>query len=101
MNNREMIWDASWTFNVPPKEDDTGTGKHIPQECDGKFRNNDILIAPSTNVGDGERRGFESCLVGIRNDDNKIRHCPRISYCEAANQGLIQADLRQQLFITF
>ena len=88
MNNREMIWDASWTFNVPPKEDDTGTGKHIPQECDGKFRNNDILIAPSTNVGDRGGLGVEYGLFGISYGKFYIRHLPEISYFEASNQDL-------------
>ena len=99
MYDGDIEWDELGPFNVPLKEDDTATVKPILQECVRKDQNNDILIAPSTNVGDGERRGFESCLVVIRNDDNKIRHCPRISYCEAANQVLTQADIKQKSVI--
>ena len=36
----------------------------------------------------------ESCLVDSRNGAGKIRHRPRISYCEAANQGLTKADAK-------
>ena len=64
--------------------------------CDrvGKDRNNYILIAPSTNVGDRGELGAESCLVGIRNGGNNIRHRPQISYSEAAERGLTQTDLK-------
>ena len=39
----------------------------------GKDLNNDLLIAPSTNVGDRGELGVESCLVRIRNGGNNIR----------------------------
>ena len=73
MNDGEMGWDTPGNFNVPPKEGDTTTGKPSTQECVGKYLNNVILIAPSTNVGDRGELGVKSCLVRIRNSGNNIR----------------------------
>ena len=70
-------------------------------ESVGKDRNNDISISPRKYVEDRRGLGFYSCLIGIGNGENNIRHRPGIGYCEAANRGLTQADLRQQLVITF
>ena len=99
MIDGEMGWDAPGPFNIPPEEEDTSTVKPIPQECVGKDQNIDLLMAPSINVEDGRRRGVESCLVRIKNDANKIRHRPRISYCESANWGLTKSDIKMLLFI--
>ena len=65
----------------------------------GKDKNNDLLMSSSANVGEGGRWGVESYLVRIRIGYNKIRHQPLIIYCEAANRGLTQDDIKQQLVI--
>ena len=99
MIDGEMGWYVPGTFNIPNKEDNTAAGKPIPQECVGKYKNSDILIAPSTNVEYGRRQGVESCLVRIRNDTNKIQHHPRIIYYEADNRGLTKSDLKLWLLM--
>ena len=99
MNDGEMGWGAPRPLSAPPKVEDAATGRPIPQECVGKDQNIDILIAPIINVRDEVRRGVESCLFGIRNDAEQIRHRPRISYCEAANRGLTKADSKLQLLV--
>ena len=98
MIDREMSWDAPGTFNITPEDNNTATGKPIPQTCVWNDQNSDILISPSTNVEDRRRGGVESCPVGTRNYANKTRHNSRISYCEAANRVLTKSDLK--FFIT-
>ena len=96
-----MVCDAPGTFNVSPEDYNTDRGNPRPQECVDKDQNNDILITPSTNVGDRGELGIESCLVGIRNVRNNIHHQTLISYCKSSHVGLLQADLRHKLVITF
>ena len=50
-------------------------------------------------MDDRERRGAESCLVNSMIGIKQVRHRPRISYCEAAKQGLTKTDLKPQLLI--
>ena len=71
-----MGWYVSGTFNITTEEEDTDTDKPTPQECVGKYQNGDILISPSTNMEHRRRWGVNSCLVGTRNEANKIGHCP-------------------------
>ena len=33
MDDQEMIWDVPWTFNVPPKADDTDKDKPSTHKC--------------------------------------------------------------------
>ena len=74
-------------------------GNPSSKECVWKDPNNGILISPSTNMVDRGELGVESCLVRIRNGGNNICHRPKISYCEATKQVLIQDDLKHKLVI--
>ena len=96
-----MVWDAPGKFNLHIEEDDKATGKPVPQECVEKTRNNDMLIAPSTNVGNRGELQVESCLVEIKNGGENKRHRPRTSYYEADNRSLTQHNLRQTSVINF
>ena len=81
---------------MPPEADNADTVKPSPQECVGKYQNNDLSIGPSKNMGGRERLVFEYYLIRIRNDGKNIYYRPRISYCGAANRGLNRANVMQQ-----
>ena len=61
-----MIWDVPWTFNVPPKADDTDKDKPSTHKCVDKNYNYDLSMASSPNMEANKGLGIESCLVGIK-----------------------------------
>ena len=95
MTDGDMGWDTPGPYNAPPEAEDAAMDRPSPQENVGNDQNNDHLLTPKSNMGDGERQGVESCLVYSKNGAGQIRHRPRISYCEAANWGLAKADAKQ------